>query len=469
MIEIHLPIIICGSPRYGEGIELHYNYIKPVKVVLPMPKENEIRAIKESSPLLDVTTSDIIYFLDQVGSLLLQKNYDIRREMIENIHLITGFSREKLEKDIDSIGRFLNTHYLRKTADIELGTLDVLDRWIKVGGVEIRAIPHGRILHILSGNIPEVAPLSLVRGLLTKNSNIVKIASRDPSTPVYFTLAMRDVDKNHPLNRAISVLYWKRDTQLEETLFKCVDGVCVWGRRPSLLHARSKTREGQFILEFGPKRSYCMVDKESVSNNKRLIEVAEGIAKDVVLHDQFACLSPLVIFVEGDAEKFCNALYRSLKEIGKKIPPKKILPDEAFVLSYVRNICRLAGDKIFYSKSPPYTVILTENFSHTLYHPLHRTVFVVKVNSLKDATSFIDENVMVVSFSSLKELNLLKNDLAKRKIERLTLVGQMSFPPLGLTSSHTYPMYHMVRFICRDLTEEEKKIRYLKIPSWVRL
>lgn len=466
MEEFDIPLIVCGRIKKGEEIKLYYDHGEPVKLNLPRLESKDINYMRKSPTLSDVPLVDIVSFLDQVGSALRDKNYDLRREMIEISKKVTGFSEEKLHRDIEIIGNFLMERFLWKFIDVELcGRSNALEGWIKVGDVEIRATPRGKLLHILSGNIPEIAPLSVVRGILTKNANIAKVASRDPISPLYFVLSMIDTDKTHPVNRSLSIVYWTRgDKIIEENLYDIVDGVLVWGGEQAVTHARGMSRVYQSILEFGPKRSICIIDKESVLNEKNIQIITKNIARDVVLHDQQACLSPLVIFIEENvAEKFCRYLAEAMSSEGQKLPRKSLSPDEFFRISYARNICSILGDKIIYSHKPPWMIILTDDYYHTLYHPLLRVIFVVKVRSIKDAIPFIDGHVMVVAFPSYRKLKEYKNDIAKRGVERLTVVGKMNIPPIGFSSSHTYPMFHMVRFICRDLSDEEKRMRVEKL------
>ncbi|MCK5735663.1 MAG: hypothetical protein KAH21_04250, partial [Spirochaetaceae bacterium] len=66
--------------------------------------------------------------------------------------------------------------YLEAMLNAEYGDPSILDEWIVRGGCEVKAYPRGRLLHVLAGNVPGVEIISLARGLMTKNANVMKMA-----------------------------------------------------------------------------------------------------------------------------------------------------------------------------------------------------------------------------------------------------------------------------------------------------
>ena len=92
-----------------------------------------------------------------------------------------------------------------------------------------RAIPIGKLLHIVAGNVPIVSILSFIMGILTKNVNIVKVASGGLSTFIHFVLSFQDIDKNHPITKTTSAIYWEHDSEAEKECFDIVNGILVWG------------------------------------------------------------------------------------------------------------------------------------------------------------------------------------------------------------------------------------------------
>src|SRR5207245_10225905 len=78
-----------------------------------------------------------------------------------------------------------------------------------------------RALHIIAGNSPIVAALTVVRNAITRSDAIIKSPSNDPFTARAIARTMQDVDPDHPLPRHLSVAYWKGgDEQIERHLYQ---------------------------------------------------------------------------------------------------------------------------------------------------------------------------------------------------------------------------------------------------------
>jgi len=477
MKEYQIPFIINGALKYGKEITLLYTKRERINIHMPSLTLSDIKDIGISkSRAIDLLTSDIIYFLSQVGDLWRDRNYDLRREALDLVEKVTGYHRNQIELDYETIGNSLTEKNLYRMVNAELGNVEVMDKWIRVEDSEIRAFPRGRVLHILAGNVPGVGVLSLVRGILAKNSNIVKLPSGNPISTLYFVLSFRDVDKNHPVTKTTSVVYWKRGTEIDRIIYNIADVVVAWGSYKAINSIKKKIKPNQLFLEYGPRVSMQFVDRESLLEEKKLVDVARRCAHDIVLHDQKACYSPRVVFVEEEAERFCKALAKALSEEEKKLPKGYTSFDEIAKIYETRNISALLGEKLYRSKFVEWTIILTENFGRVIDHPLSRTVYVMNVRSLKEALQYVNKFTMVVAFSSLKKLNEMKNEVSSRGAERITLVGKMGYPPLGFTSAGAYPISQLTRKISRDLTRDEvlllderKSFQKKYSCRWIRL
>jgi len=66
-----------------------------------------------------------------------------------------------------------------------------------------------RTLHIIAGNVPIIAALTIVRSALLKSDNIIKVLSNDPATAPAILSTMRDIDRHHPVVKHFAAAYWK--------------------------------------------------------------------------------------------------------------------------------------------------------------------------------------------------------------------------------------------------------------------
>ncbi|RLF60296.1 MAG: hypothetical protein DRN25_03045 [Thermoplasmata archaeon] len=453
MEEYYLPIILNGRTIYGDELRLEYDRQEKIRISLPNVKDNHLLEIGKLSgrELHKVNLDEIISFLSQVGELWENKNYHFRKEAAKISSLTTGYHERMIQHSYDMIPKMLNKKFLIETVNIEIGNKEFLDRWIKVGGTRVHALPLGKLLHIVAGNVPIVSILSFVMGILTKNINIIKVASGDPATFIYFALSFEEIDKNHPVNRTTSTLYWRHNADVERKCINIVDGLLVWGSFDALYSIRKKSKPGQAILEFGPRRSFIFVGEEVYKDISALEEISQRIVHDLSLYDQQACHSPQVIFFEGNAEKFCEAIAKTLEKEKYKLPKGFTSIDEKASITHERMMARFRGDKVFHPSTTEWTVILTKDFENTKNHPLSRTLYVVEVENLKEAVKYIDRSVMVVAFSSYERLEELKEDVFLRGADRVTMVGRMGYFPLGHPQEGKRNLSQLVKWVGADV------------------
>ncbi len=464
---------------YGDSISLEYEKENRSTLLLPKITDRNINSILSSNKdIHQFEIDEIIDFLCQVGDLWKNPDYDLRNICCESTREITGYSTAQLELDFDYIAKMLSKKYLLDMVEAELSKKHYLEKWIQVKQSEIRAIPKGRVLHVLAGNVPGVGMISLIRGILSKNSNIVKLASGNPISVLYLIKTFQEVDKNNAITKSISAVYWKREDEIQKQFYNLSDVLCVWGGKKAVEVARSNSHPGQPILEFGPKISVHFIGNEIFQTNQTLKDAAFSAAQDIVLHDQKACFSPKIAFVEGNADRYCESLALGLSEISKRFPKGYVSMDERSTVADTRSICTIIGDKVIRSPSTDWTIILTKKPTRKMQHPLSRTIFIVAVNNLNEALKFINKNTMVVGFSSKETLLNYRDSVTLQGAERTTLLGSMSFLPPGFTSEGTYPISNLVRWVCRDLSESEVRMRekvrsieknsfYMNIP-WAR-
>ncbi len=478
MKSFEIPLIINGKIYRGKEQTLLYRLDKEeIKLLMPQITEKEIEVLRKGqSSIHNTSVEDIIRFYEKVGRLWTDKNYALRERALRLARLTTGYHEAMLERSYDIISNeILSREFMEGILESNFLDKRVVDAWLELKDTKLSAKPRGRILHILAGNAPPVSIVSMLYGSLTKNVNILKFSSGDPITPLFFVLSFRDVDRNHPITRTTSVVYWRHDSSVERKTLEIVDGVCVWGGYESISAFRKKTKPGQILLEYGPRKSFQFIGREIYNEDHLLKLTAENAAHDLVLYDQQACHSPQVAFVEEPAEKFCEALAEALKIESKKIPKGYVSTDEHATISHQRLMATFRGDKVYHPGTTEWTIILTKKFEHTLNHPLSRTLFVIEVKDLRDALRYVDPSVMVVAFSSKSRMDELKDEVTLRGADRVTLVGRMGYFPTGSPHEGRYDLSNLVRWVSRDLTKGELKIRELlnKLPKyrvrWVRV
>lgn len=453
MKEIMLPLYINGREIRGNDVFLDYDMAHgPVRIGLPAITPDHIAELSSGArDLAGMALDDILSFLDRVRCIWEDENNEIRKEAFALARLVTGFHDRELEIDFGYIPLLLNGPiFPLPTLDGELRDRRVLDEWTAIGGSKVRAFPRGRVLHVLAGNVPGSEILSLLRGLLTKNAGILKMASGNPVTPVSLVKSFIAVDPEHPVTRATSVVYWPHGAPAEEAAYGAADAVCVWGGFEAVNAARRNGRPGVPVLDYGPKRSMIFIDRATVDDTKALAAAVRATAHEMALHDQLACHSPQVAFVEGDGGRFCEALGEALDEAGRDLPRGFMSVDHCARISHIRMMSELLGDRVFQPGSSDWSLILTGDFARTMETPLSRTLYVLEVKDLEEAVPYADPYTMVVGFSSSRSLEALRDRLALRGVDRLTRVGNMGLIPPGFPHEGRYDCARLVRWVGTD-------------------
>ena len=179
--------------------------------------------------------------------------------------------RSVLERSYASLGRIFDRRSMQFQVDQELGGADVLDGWREVSGApsgrthRVRAFPP-RLIHVIAGNAPGVAAVSVFRGALTKGVHLLKLPSNDLYSATAILRAMAAVAPDHPVTRSFSAAYWRGgDAKVESVLFRpqYFDKLVAWGGESTIRSAKQYIGPGFELVAFDPKTSISFIGREA--------------------------------------------------------------------------------------------------------------------------------------------------------------------------------------------------------------
>lgn len=298
------------------------------------------------------------------------------------------------------------------------------------------------------GNVPIASIFSLIRGIMTKNVNIVKLPRRDLFSCLYFALSMIDADPDNPITKSLSVFTWHGGKEaVEEQMIDMANAVCVWGGEDAVSAIRPKMSYGKKLLEFGPRKSIQIVGE--ISDEERKVAVKKA-AKDICMYDQEACFSTQVVYVKGDAMKYAEALAQGLQEFAREYPKGYTSRDHQASIQYLRQNVLFKGYKVISSKDTEWTIIVTPEVIPVENHPLSRTVYVMPINSYDDILPHISKYTQTAAVFPEKLRYEIRDRLTIRGVDRLVESGKSWELRLGSSHDGTYAMHDMVRWVCMD-------------------
>jgi acyl-CoA reductase LuxC len=165
----------------------------------------------------------------------------------------------------------------------------------------------GVIAQVLPGNVPALAMTAAMEALLARSAVVLKPAEEDPITAALFK---ESLDQAAPeLGSAVAVERWAGgDEHAEGEVFAAVDYVIASGGTKMVQSLTKRLSKPHTI--YGPRISIGVVGMGWL--NAPTAWWGE-MAREIVLWDQRGCLSPRVLFVAGDSERFARHLAQALE------------------------------------------------------------------------------------------------------------------------------------------------------------
>lgn len=225
-----IPIIIGGVIQ-DEGKLRELILTNDTKVSISIVDDNHIKSIIDNEVINNLRLNQVVNFLYTVGQRWRSEEYTRRRAYIRDLKNFLGYSNEMAKLEANWIAMLLcSKSALYDIVQHDLGSLHIIDEWIPQGDCYIKALPKGKSVHLLAGNVPLSGVTSILRAILTKNECIIKTSSTDPFTATALISSFIDVNADHPITRSMSVMYWSHneDMSLPKKIMNHADVVVAW-------------------------------------------------------------------------------------------------------------------------------------------------------------------------------------------------------------------------------------------------
>lgn len=445
------PFVICGKRWAHQTSRQTCTTKSGEEIQLPAIDQKLVDCLRSQPAdlLSEVPLYEIIGFLNAVGQRWKSKEYARRRSYVSQLQQYFGYTEKMANAEADWIALLLCSHVtMHDMVANELGSRHILDRWIFREESEVKAIPRGRVLHILPGNVPVSAIVSILRSIITKNITIAKTSSDDYFTALNLALSFRDVNDEHPVTRSVSIMYWPGGctTDAVTEIIKLSDAACVWGGREAIDWASRNLRTDAELIRFGPKRSMGIVGKDA---DVKL--AAEAAAHDISVYNQDACFSVLQLFVEQISESFVPALQTALSLYSEELlPPLPQDFDESAACTLSTLEAEFLGAEIHRANDLSWSIIVGPP---TLigHHPRSRTIYVHPVESVEVVKEYINSDIQTLAVMPPQVGLAVRDACANRGVSRIVELGLNNVFRLGSSHDGMYPLQRMVRFVSFDM------------------
>lgn len=460
--DIRLPVLIAGR-RVEERPERHrVNYTGGLSVSMPAPTHDDlVAALNTDRDLLKcVPMREIIDFFDAVARAFSTPGNHWRERARSLGPRVTGYHPDLIDRDINFLCGCALHYELYDLLETDLGDAAMLDDWTRYKGTYYRAWPKGLVAHIMVGNVPLASFFTIVRSLVTKNITIAKVSQRDVVIPQCFAQCMYDVDPSHPVVKALTTVYWKPESELENLVLDAANVVTVWGQARSIASIKSRLNYGTDLLEFGPKRSIGLV----LEGVRDWDKTGLLMAYDIINYDQEACFSTQEVYVVGDPRPLAGALAKWLEQYGKNVPPTERTADTHAHVQQFRMEAMAEGWEVIAPSGTDWTIVVTDGPNKVSQHPLARTVYLHRCSDASQAIATVDDDVQGVTVEPFEKVWEVAEALTRQGADRVIPIGHTGWPTEGFIHDGFHPMRRMVRWSAVERRAEEGVRRFQTPP-----
>jgi hypothetical protein len=265
---------------------------------------------------------------------------------------------------------------------------------------------------------------------------------------------MAEVDPEHPVTQSFSCVYWRGgDTAIEGALYRAqfFDRLVAWGGDAAIRSALQYTAPGFDLVSFDPKVSISLLGREALASADAIAESARAAAVDVGLFNQEVCAASRFIYAEGERDalaEWCTALAAELA-VERPYADAQVPPPPAEIRSEVDVLRAMEPDyEVFGRDDGSGLVILSDD--PVGFHPVAKTVNVVRVPSLDDAVEYVNVATQTVGIFPPSRAAGLRDRLAARGMQRIVPLGDVIDVVPGVPHDGFLPLHRFMRWLVDD-------------------
>ncbi len=441
--------LIVGTDRSHFSRDLGANFYTPAT-----PLNDLFWPRSQPLPAADLKVAEVIELLAAVGERLHLDRNEWLQQALEASIKVSPLGRRILENCYRDIGRHLSPPALNALIQSSYRGNPAIDGWSpeRYGerSARVRAFPP-RLVHILAGNSPMVAAMTVARGALTRGVNLLKLPSNDLFTVTAILRTLAEIAPDHPTTQSFAAVYWKGgDESTESILFRAqyFDKLVAWGGDASIRHILKYLGPGLELIAFDPKVSISMIGREAFASSAVLDDVARRGASDVMGFNQDACNCSRYQFIEGSVaqvDDYCERLHHYLGQNtlygdGQAAPTPADIRGEVEVLRQMEPVYRVFG-------TYDGTGLVIRSDEPVDFHPSGKTVNVVMVNNLNDGVAHTTVATQTVGVYPAARKRELRDRLASAGAQRITTLGEVNMGVPGTPHDAFYPMHRFMRWV----------------------
>jgi len=295
----------------------------------------------------------------------------------------------------------------------------------------------GMIYHNSPSNVPVNFAFSLVFGILSGNTSVVRLSSKESeSTSLIVNVLSKLLEDPiySEIKKTIFIIKFDRDDEVNKFWMSVADGRVIWGGNETVAKIRTypcKPRSREIV--FPDRFSLCAINAIKIveSNDDDLKKVCTSLFNDVYVMDQNACSSPQLFNWVGNDVTIKKAKDRLWPLFLEYVNSKHSLEPIQYMNKYV-DACRSAinNDNVLSVKHKD-NLLFNIELSHFHKHQHNQrgyfgTIHEISIESLNELSSIIDDRYQTMTYFGF-EVEELKNFIISSKlrgIDRIVPIGR---------------------------------------------
>ena len=292
----------------------------------------------------------------------------------------------------------------------------------------------GLIFHITPSNIPTNFAYSLIFGLITGNSNIIKVPTQNFSQVEIICKSINKLlkKKHRSICKMISIIRYSDNDNYTKKISSICNARLIWGGDNSIKNIRKfPLNQRALDIAFADRYSFCVINTSEIMKlgEKEIKRLVERFYNDTYLVDQNACSSPhLIVWLGKKVDKARNKFW---KHLHYHVNKKYILTETASVdkytqlCSHILNLNNLKKYELY--NNSIYTTFL-KNLDKNIHELRGKWGFFYEynINDLNKMKNYINNKYQTLTYFGLNK-DILKNFIIKNQLEgidRVVPIGQ---------------------------------------------
>jgi hypothetical protein len=315
----------------------------------------------------------------------------------------------------------------------------------------------GTCLHILPRNTSINFAYSLIFGLLSGNSNILRVPKVDSLVKIITSKINQILSKRkfQDIKKSICIISYDSKTNITQNISSTCDVRLLWGGDQTISSIKKIEAQPNCIdITFPDRYSVTIINSERV-NIKNVKNLVNNFYNDSFFMDQNACSSPhLVLWYYKDKKKLYNNKNLFWNYLSNHIK-KNYKPEDAILYQkYVRycenflNYNKMIKNSSGIFKNLYITKLKNLNFDITKMRGLAGTFYEYDIVNLNEIKKIMNYKLQTINYFGLNKKNFIQffsKPIEQKGILRIVKVGK------ALDMSHIWDGYNIIDLMSKTI------------------